>query len=92
MAKKNLSREEIELRQTTIDVLARTLPNLEEKEAKIVRKHINRLREDIKDKICSVKDSDIQFALDVSQLGRGELVIKDNNFDFVFLTVLSNFL
>ena len=49
MAKKNLSREEIELRQTTIDVLARTLPNLEEKEAKIVRKHINRLREDIKE-------------------------------------------
>ena len=49
MAKKNLSREEIELRQTTIDVLARTLPNLEEKEVKIVRKHINRLREDIKE-------------------------------------------
>ena len=49
MAKKNLSYEEIELRQTTIDVLARTLPNLEEKEARIVRKHIIRLRNDIKD-------------------------------------------
>ena len=49
MAKKNLSHEEIELRQTTIDVLARTLPNLEEKEARIVRKHIIRLRSDIKD-------------------------------------------
>ena len=49
MAKKMLSREELELRQTTIDVLARTLPSLEENEARIVKKHIIRLSNDIKD-------------------------------------------
>ena len=44
-----LSNKEIEIRQTLVDVLARTLPSLEEKEAKIVKLSIYRMRKDIEE-------------------------------------------
>ena len=41
-----LSNKEIDIRQTLIDVLMRTLPSLEEKEAKTVRFTIYRMRKE----------------------------------------------
>ncbi len=44
-----LSYKEIDIRQTLIDVLMRTLPSLEGKEAKTVRFTIYRMRKDIEE-------------------------------------------
>ena len=44
-----LSNKEIDIRQTLIDVLKRTLPSLEEKEARDVRFTIYRMQKDIEE-------------------------------------------